>query len=127
MRRILLTVLVLGTMLVPAQAQVAATPVPWIAPIVITNCELTERRGLVPAKGLTITWVNKRQIPLKTIDFEVKYGGETQRVTDMGTYTHGAVITKSFSLFRDFQFVGSKPDSCRVAQAIYADETSVVP
>jgi hypothetical protein len=127
MRWILLTVAAFAASLAPVSAQIAATPAPWVAPIVITKCELSERNGLVPNKGLTISWVNKRQIPLKTIDFEVKYGGETQRVTDTGTYTHGAVITKSFGLFRDFQYVGPTPDSCRVAQAIYADDTSVVP
>lgn len=79
---------------------------PAAAPVSVVSCEYNTQRGngalLAPgfatlANGsLAISFVNDAPIAATSVSFEVRYGGNTQTVTDTGTFSRGTPISQTF-------------------------------
>jgi hypothetical protein len=74
------------------------------------------RAGYAPyTDGLDISYVNTTNQPIDRVLFVVNYRGDKERIVDVGTFSPNATINHQFGDFIGDAYIGSKPNSCRVA------------
>ncbi|MGD1065626.1 MAG: hypothetical protein ABR975_02315 [Vulcanimicrobiaceae bacterium] len=108
------------------------------APIAIDKCEIAQRsvsdpfrpwhgwrypdRNRLPqTNGLRIAFVNQTNTPATEVGFRVGYRGSVEYVRDAGTFSPGVAIDHTHSQFIDYAYLGSRPNSCKVVFARFAD------
>ena len=79
--------------------------------------------GSIYTDGLHIAYVNKTQKVANRVAFVVNYRGDVQHVVDVGTFSPGVTIDHSFGQFTGLAFLGTRPNTCRVAAVRFTDGT----
>lgn len=112
----------------------APTPamVPGPSPVTISACVISRRPRyrnrtnpypLPVTGGLQIGFVNRGTSAAKEIRFRVDYRGESEVITDAGTFAPGALFSHSFENFSDYAYLGPTPNVCAVVMVRFADGT----
>jgi hypothetical protein len=57
------------------------------------------------------------------VAFAVNYRGDAERVVDTGTFSPGVTIDHQFGQFTGLAYLGTQPNSCRVAAIRFSDGT----
>jgi hypothetical protein len=109
-------------------------------PIQITNCEVAQYMptqvrpfwypwggprpyGSIYTDGLNISYVNRTKKVADRVAFAVNYRGDAERVVDTGTFSPGVTIDHQFGQFTGLAYLGTQPNSCRVAAVRFSDGT----
>jgi hypothetical protein len=114
-----------------ARAMLAPAPAPAApAPIAIDKCVVPEYANhdlidsglLLGTGGVKIAFHD--QVPAKAteVTFRVGYPGNVATVRDVGTFTDNARVVHQYSdTFNESTFAGSRPMTCEVVSARFAD------
>jgi hypothetical protein len=110
---------------------------PSASPIAITNCSVLRyqrdpgRRYWYPwgfppnqslyTDGVDITYVNNTPKVASRVAFVVNYRGDIQHIVDVGTFSPGVSIDHTFGQFTGDAFLGTRPNTCRVAAVRFSD------
>jgi hypothetical protein len=123
-----------------AAAPVAASAQTSSAPITITSCRVQQYQGVqnrrfwypwssrpygsIYTDGLEISYVNQSPLTASRVVFSVNYRGDIEHVVDAGTFSSGVSIDHTFGQFTGLAFLGTRPNSCRVAAVRYTNGTA---
>jgi hypothetical protein len=112
----------------PVHAAAAFGP----APVTIAGCVITRRPRYRNMKnpyplpitgGLHVGFVNHGTSAAKEVRIHVDYRGESEVVTDAGTFAPGTLVSRSFDNFSDYAYLGPTPNVCAVVMVRFADGT----
>jgi hypothetical protein len=118
----------LATAFVAAPLSVRAVPAP--SPIAIDRCVVPQfaNHNLIN-DGLTVGTGGVRiafrdQLPARAteVTFRVGYPGNVTTIRDVGTFSTGTQVVHQYSsAFNESDFAGSRPTTCEVVAARFAD------
>ena len=108
-------------------------------PIAITSCQVLQYErtpgrpywypwsagpfGSIYTDSVDIAYVNKTSQTISRVAFTVNYRGDIEHVVDAGTFSPGVTINHTFGQFTGLAYLGSRPNSCRVAAVRFTDGT----
>lgn len=126
MRHIVLNLIVLAALTYGAAADAQPADAP---PVRIEGCSVSGQAVMQNPKiglrlprvsGVTIAYVNERDIIATEVHFRVRYQGETGTLVDRGSLAPGKKITREFTTFNAI-FNGSGSVDCAVTSVVFAD------
>jgi hypothetical protein len=129
-----------GFSLALAAAPLAAGAQTAPTPVAISSCRVMQYQGVegrrfwypwssrpygsIYTDGVEISYVNKAPLTASRVVFSVNYRGDIEHVVDAGTFSSGATIDHTFGQFTGLAFLGTRPNSCRVAAVRFTNGTA---
>ena len=111
-----------------AAATASIAPAQAAAPVLIKSCTVVKPKPMSHmANGTNIVYVILGHKTASSITFVVGYRNASmhylRRVTDVGTFSPGATINHTLSLYNDVTYAGSQTSSCMPVQVKWAGGT----
>jgi hypothetical protein len=117
------------TALAPVAASAQQTAF-TVAPVSVKSCSLNAGDIVTPyasnirtANGLAISFTNTSGAPVSSVEIVANYNGQTETISDTGTFAPNATITHDVRAFDDAIDSGGAA-SCSVSKVDFADGTS---
>ena len=111
-----------------AAATASIAPAQAAAPILIKSCTVVKPKPMSHmANGTNIVYVILGHKTAASVTFAVGYRNASmhylRRVTDVGTFSPGATISHTLSLYNDVTYAGSQTSACMPVQVKWAGGT----
>jgi hypothetical protein len=120
--------LVTAAIIAVGAATASIAPVQAAAPVLIKSCTVVKPKPMSHmANGTNIVYVLLGHKTASSITFAVGYRNASmhylRRVTDVGTFSPGATIDHTLSLYNDVTYAGSQTSSCVPVEVKWAGGT----
>jgi hypothetical protein len=120
--------LIAAAIIVVAAATAAIAPAQAAAPVLIKSCTIVKPKPMSHmANGTNIVYVILGHKTAASITFAVGYRNASmhylRRVTDVGTFSPGATINHTLSLYNDVTYAGAQTSSCFPVEVKWAGGT----
>ena len=111
-----------------AAAMASIAPAQAAAPILVKSCTVAKPKPLSHmAGGTTIVYVNLGKKTAASVTFLVGYRNASshylRRVTDVGSFSPGATIDHTLSLYNDVTYSGAQTTQCVPVEVKWAGGT----
>ena len=105
------------------------------SPVQVTSCRVAsdllsvdvDHTAEVIAGRLWLTLENELPEPATEVTLRIRYGDIVETLVERGVFSTGARVNRISDIIADAPWVGSKPDSCAVVAAKFANGTAWVP